>query len=125
MRIFYNAMIIFAQKHFANQQAGLYTLFIRVGIYLRASLSILAGIVRWAFPILLDALIVLVGLYFIKEYWASNIKGMASYYAPQYMTVNVPLYISISFSNSICSSMDDVAVNLDLRTRHKNASHEP
>ncbi len=95
VRIFYNAMIIFAQKHFANQQAGLYTLLIRVGIYLRASLSILARIVRWAFPILLDAFIVLVGLYFIKEYWANNVKGMASYYAPQYMTVNVPLYIFI------------------------------
>ena len=92
VRIFYNAMIIFAEKHF---EAGWYITFIRVGIYLRASLSILIRFAQWFLPILIDAAIIWIGLYFIKEYWASNVKGMASYYSPKYMLVNVPLYISI------------------------------
>ena len=39
--VFYNAMIIFAEKHFSKQRAGLFSFFIKLAIYFRASVAIL------------------------------------------------------------------------------------
>ena len=38
--VFYNAMIIFAEKHFTRKNAGLFRFFINLAIYFRATLSI-------------------------------------------------------------------------------------
>jgi len=43
--VFYNAMIIFAQKHFSKRYAKLFSITIHLAIYLRASLSLLKRIV--------------------------------------------------------------------------------
>ena len=39
--VFYNAMIIFAKKHFSKDKAKLFSLLINIAIYLRASLSVI------------------------------------------------------------------------------------
>ena len=93
VRIFYKAMLIFAQKHFAGQQNRLFTLFIEAGIYVKASTEVLSRVVRWLFPFLLDSGIVYLGFYFIKEFWANNVKAAPNFYEGGYMTFNVPLYI--------------------------------
>lgn len=95
VRIFYNAMIIFAQKHFAGGQSGLYTSFIQVGIYLRAALALLTRWVSRLLPVVFDIGILFVGLLFLKDFYAKNIIGVENYYSDAFLYVNVPLYISI------------------------------
>jgi GT2 family glycosyltransferase len=50
--VFYNAMIIFAQKHFSSKNAQLFSMLIRLAIYLRAGMAILNRFIkRLLFPI--------------------------------------------------------------------------
>ena len=44
--VFYNAMIIFAQKHFTKKNAKLFSFLINIAIYLRAGLAIFSRLLR-------------------------------------------------------------------------------
>jgi len=95
VKVFYNAMIIFAQKHFAGSQSWLYTSFIRLGIYLRALMSLLF---RWfgkVLPVATDVAVMFGGLLWLKNMYANNIKGASNYYDENFLIVNVPIYISL------------------------------
>src|SRR5665811_1731875 len=44
VKVFYNAMIIFARKHFSGRNAGIFVFIIQLAIYFRAFISILKRI---------------------------------------------------------------------------------
>lgn len=95
VKIFYQAMIIFAQKHYSAKQAKLYTTFINLAVYLRA---IIAGINRFLQIVLspfIDAVLLFAGIYFIKTFWAENIKDAAEYYPEEFTLLIVPIYIAL------------------------------
>ena len=94
VRMFYQAMIIFAQKHFSSKQAGIYTFAIRTAIYFRAMMAVLSRILFRTLLPLTDALLLFTGLFFIKGFWENNIKAAENTtYAPEYLYINVPIYI--------------------------------
>lgn len=67
--IFYRAMIIFAKKHFSQNNAKLFSFAIHLAIYLRASLSIVRRFIeRISFPTM-DLILSLSGLYLLAERW--------------------------------------------------------
>ncbi len=69
VKVFYNAMIIFANKHFSKGGASFYTLIIRFAIYLRAIMAVGSRIAKKiAFPAL-EAILVFGATIGIKEYW--------------------------------------------------------
>ena len=70
--VFYNAMIIFANKHFSKKNASLFSFIIRFAIYLRAATAITSRFFKHMLLPLLDALILFAGMYFLKEYWSVN-----------------------------------------------------
>ena len=72
VRMFYQAMVIFARKQFSGSSAFAYTLLIYTGIYLRAGLAILARLGRSAAAPLFDAAALAFTLEQIKQYWESN-----------------------------------------------------
>ena len=70
--VFYRAMIIFAKKHFSQKNASLFSLFINIAIYLRASISISRRfITRISLPIT-DAAFLYLALILIKRFWEKN-----------------------------------------------------
>lgn len=72
--VFYNAMIIFAQKHFSQNHAKLFSFLIHIAIYIRAGMAIFRRMaVAMTLPIL-DAAIVMGGLLFIKDYYEKNVR---------------------------------------------------
>jgi GT2 family glycosyltransferase len=72
VRVFYQAMVIFAEKHFSQSYARFFAWFINLAIYLRAGISLLRRFVsRISLP-LLDACLLFGGLYYVKEYWEHN-----------------------------------------------------
>jgi len=95
VRIFYQAMIIFAQKHYSPQQAKFYTFFIRIAVYLRAFIATINRLInKLALPVI-DASLLFAGMYWLKNFWASNIKNAAEYYPLEYTLYVVPSYIAI------------------------------
>lgn len=95
VRTFYNAMIIFAKKHFQGEQARFYVLMLQFAIYFRASLTVLANFFKKMYLPFLDATAIFVGMYFLKNFWAASFHNDPNYYTPVFMAFNVPLYITL------------------------------
>lgn len=95
IRIFYQAMILFASKHFEGPWRTVYILFIRLAVYLRAGLSLLRTVFARALPALLDAVIILGGVLLIKDFWAIYYFNDPDYYSGVFTLVNAPLYTLI------------------------------
>jgi GT2 family glycosyltransferase len=93
--VFYNAMIIFAEKHFSKSNAKLFSFLINIAIYLRAGLAIAARVLRKMVLPFLDAATWYAGIYFIKIYWEHNHRFVRKAYAPALMNTAVPIYIFI------------------------------
>ncbi|MFH1004595.1 MAG: glycosyltransferase family 2 protein [Bacteroidota bacterium] len=72
--VFYNAMAIFAKKHFTKDKAKLFSFLISVAILFRASVSVIKQFILKIFVPLLDAAIIYTGLFFIKNYYEHNVK---------------------------------------------------
>ncbi|KAA9326059.1 glycosyltransferase family 2 protein [Adhaeribacter soli] len=105
--VFYRAMIIFAQKHFSSGNAGVFSFLINLAIYLRAGAAIAMRFFKAALPVLLDAVIIFIGMFFLKEYWQENHKWVPTDYPPQFMLVAVPVYILIWLGSAYFSGAYD------------------
>ncbi len=70
--VFYNAMIIFAKKHFSQKNAAIFSFLINLAIYLRAGISIFKNFVKKASLPLFDIAIIAGGFEIIKNYWEAN-----------------------------------------------------
>ncbi|WP_345083246.1 glycosyltransferase family 2 protein [Nemorincola caseinilytica] len=77
VRIFNEALVTFVKKHYTKRQAGLFILFINAGIVLRAILGTVKRGLKVLHMPLFDALILLLTLWGIKEFWVSEVKNMA------------------------------------------------
>lgn len=95
VKTFYEAMIIFTQKHFQGSKAGLFVLMLQFAIYFRAFLTLLSNFIKNSSLFVLDALVVYGGLIVIKDIWAHIRFQEASYYDtnPTLMYFNFPFYI--------------------------------
>jgi GT2 family glycosyltransferase len=96
VRVFYEAMIIFAQKHFGGNDQRAFIAAIRLAVYFRASLALLRRAVRWAWFPLLEAGLIYSLLYGIKEYWEHYVKYIeGGAYPPIFAAVYLPVYTLI------------------------------
>ncbi len=93
--MFYNAMIIFAKKHFSKKNAGFFSFFIKSAVWLRAGLSLIKRIFKTLFLPVLDSIIFFMGFYFIKPIWESYKFQAGGHYPEEYLFYVVPLYISV------------------------------
>lgn len=94
--VFYNAMIIFAKKHFSQKNARLFAFLINLAIYLRASAAIANRFVkRFSLPFL-DFVTIFLGVFILKIYWEINILSVrGGHYPLGYITIIVPIYLAI------------------------------
>ena len=72
VKMFYQAMIIFAKKQFSGSSALAYTLLIYLGIYLRAGLALVARLAKSAATPIIDILLLALTLDQLKIYWEHN-----------------------------------------------------
>ncbi|MEI6059182.1 MAG: glycosyltransferase [Bacteroidota bacterium] len=71
--VFYNAMIIFARKHFSAKNAKLFSILINIAIYFRAFLSIVSRVLKNILLPLLDALLFYSGMALIARIWEQRV----------------------------------------------------
>ncbi len=94
--VFYKAMVIFAQKHFSQQNAKLFSFFIHFAIFLRAFIALLSRFAMKIMLPLLDGLVLFGGVYFLKNYWEETVKqAVGLHYPDYYIEWVVPLYILV------------------------------
>jgi GT2 family glycosyltransferase len=94
--VFYNAMIIFARKHFSQQNAKTFSFLINIAIYIRAGAAILRRFVEQIFIPALDSALLFSGLYFIANYWEETVKAVEGvHYPPEFLFGVLPLYIIV------------------------------
>ncbi len=107
VKVFYNAMIIFARKHFSGNQSGLFSLLINFAIVFRGLLTLLANLFSSSYLFIVDALLSFAGIYFIKNYWEDNIIYHAHYYPQEFLFIVVPIYIFIWIISAFLSGSYD------------------
>ena len=96
VKVFYQAMILFAKKHYSGSKAFWFILAIQFAIYLRASLAVLNRIFQKTALPFLDFLLLFAGMFYLKNYWEANhryIEGGS--YPMEFMLYAVPSYILI------------------------------
>ena len=92
--VFYNAMIIFARKHFSQKNARLFSALIHTAIYLRASVSLARRVLKNIIVPVFDAMLIYLGMYLIINYWEQHvIYPGGGHYPAEFLTIAVPIYI--------------------------------
>ena len=94
--VFYNAMIVFATKHFSKENARLFSMMINLAIYFRAFISILTRLFSWLLLPILDTILLFSGIFLIKDYWEHHfIYPNGGHYPETFLYIAVPTYLMI------------------------------
>ncbi|PHR48134.1 MAG: glycosyl transferase family 2 [Fluviicola sp.] len=67
--VFYRAMVIFAQKHFSQKNAKLFSFFINLAIYFRAGLALFSRFIKKTFLPAVDITVIIFGLILLTKIW--------------------------------------------------------
>ena len=117
VKVFYNAMIIFAKKHFVGQKAAGFILMLQMAIYFRAFLTLIANFLKKAWFPVIDSALMVGGLAVIKNVWATNYYSNPDYYSDSFYYFNIPLYVLVWVSSIFFSGGYDETFNIRRVTR--------
>jgi GT2 family glycosyltransferase len=92
--VFYNAMQIFARKHFSQKNAWLFSFLINIAIYLRALLSIIKRFLKKTYIPFIDVVVIYSGYLVIKHWWETLVFNQ-SQYPKEYLLFVVPVYVLV------------------------------
>jgi len=107
--VFYNAMIIFAKKHFSSKNARLFSFLINLAIYFRASIALMNRLVKKMIIPLLDFSIITIGLFFI----AFQYEKIQKVNIPDdLLKIALPLYAIAWFLTQVFSGGYDKPIRL-------------
>lgn len=94
VRIFNEALVTFVKKHYTKKEASMFVLFINVGIILRAVLATLKRGLKALHMPLFDALILLLTVWGIKDFWVREVKNIMPI-PPASVYATFPAYIAL------------------------------
>jgi GT2 family glycosyltransferase len=111
--VFYNAMVIFARKHFSAKNARLFSILINLAVYFRAIIALFNRFLsRIALP-LADAALLFGGLFEIKIFWEQNVVFPGGGKFPnEIVVVAIPLYIFVWLYSVFLSGGYDRPIHL-------------
>jgi len=111
--VFYNAMIIFARKHFSAKNAELFSLLINIAIYFRAFLSIASRIFKNTLLPIVDAAFLYSGLAMIARIWEQRvIYPWGGHYPIELYILVIPSSIFVWMVSTYYSGGFDKPLNL-------------
>jgi len=110
--VFYNAMIIFAKKHFNTRNARHYSMVINLAIYLRAAMAVFRRFVKRIYRQIIDAIIIFAGFFIGLPFWETLKYNSSDYYPEVFLKYVVPLYIIIWIISSYYSGGYDKPLKL-------------
>jgi O-antigen biosynthesis protein len=74
VRLFYKAMNVFVRKHYGGARATVFRFFIQLAIAVRALFSAVAKATRWIGLPVIDAFLILLSFWVVKEVWVKYIR---------------------------------------------------
>jgi O-antigen biosynthesis protein len=95
VRIFYNAMLIFANKHYKGHKQFLFRSLIRLAIYLRAFIALMKRFLNAMYLPICDFLLIYLGYYLIVPLWENYRFPGVNAYPANLMVFYIPAYIFI------------------------------
>jgi GT2 family glycosyltransferase len=91
VRMFYQAMSLFVDKHYSSGKAGFFRIFITLAIWFRAFLSAFARFIKWIGLPVMDILLTLASIVAIAWFWQHTIKPGIQY-PPYVLRLVLPLF---------------------------------
>ncbi|MDB5197127.1 MAG: hypothetical protein JWP88_1498 [Flaviaesturariibacter sp.] len=79
VRLFYSAMNKFVRKHYGGGEARLFRMAIQVAIGIRAAIAALIKAFRWIGLPVIDATLILLSFWLVKELWVSYVRTEVTY----------------------------------------------
>jgi len=107
VRVFYHAMILFAQKHYSNKMAGWFAFFIRSAVWFRAVMALLWRLLSGIIVPVLDFILVYTGYFLIAGYWEVYNKYVRGFYPDEYYFLHIPGYILLVMAAVFISGGND------------------
>lgn len=96
VKVFYQAMLIFAHKHFNGSYQKAFILMIHLAVYLRAIGAVLFRFAQKQGFQILESLLFYGAIYLTKEYWEKNIKYIeGGNYPVTFDTIAAPIYTAV------------------------------
>ncbi|MBK9014580.1 MAG: glycosyltransferase [Saprospiraceae bacterium] len=117
VRTFYQAMIIFARKHFHGRQATLFIAMIYGAIWLRAGMTLLGNFFKKSHLPILDAVLMFGGIWLCKVFWANYFYHDPYWFKHSFMQFNAPFYTLVWLAALWFSGGYDEPFNLRRLTR--------
>ncbi len=90
---FYNAMIIFARKHYQGSNQKWMVSFMKLAIWGRAGIALLQRLLEQVWVPILDFLVLFLGFFFLAKYWEIYNRFVPQYYPDIYFYLHIPVYI--------------------------------
>ncbi len=92
--VFYNAMAIFANKHFTNSYAKSFSFLITIAIWAKAFISFFSNIIKKYSHLTLDIILILFGTIFLKNFWQEYVKYKDTniVYPSNFSSIVIPIY---------------------------------
>ena len=106
--VFYRAMVIFAEKHFSQKNAKLFSFLINCAIYFRASLAIFGRFIKQISLPLFDSFYLIGGLFVLTRYW----KKSSIEFPSEIVNIAIPSYTAIWLLSIFYSSGYDSPIKL-------------
>lgn len=106
--VFYRAMVIFAEKHFSQKNAKLFSFFINMAIYFRAGLALLSRFLKKIILPLIDITFFIAGLILLTNIWEKEHIEFPA----QILKFAIPSYSIIWFLSVIFSGGYDTPIKL-------------
>jgi GT2 family glycosyltransferase len=96
VKIFYQAMAKFAEKHFSKQQGMWFRMCINLAIFARATIALCIRIINKLKLFFFDFMFIFIGYYGLMRYWeVYNKFVVGGFYPKSYILMHVPIYILI------------------------------
>lgn len=113
VKAFYNAMILFANKHFDKKKAGTFALLINLAIYFKAGLTVFKNILSKAFFPIADAVLIFGSFILLKDFWSNYFYKDPNWFKPSIYYVNIPIYVGAWISSLFFNGTYDRPFELD------------
>ncbi len=91
VRMFYQAMRLFVQKHYGSGQAKFFKVFINIAILLRAGVSAFSRFIKWMGLPLADIILTLTSIVMVARIWETFVKPGIEY-RQDVMVIVLPLF---------------------------------
>lgn len=110
--VFYNAMVIFAKKHYSAKNARAFSFLINSAIVFRGFIALVSSFIRSLVVPLIDFILIYGGLLWMAYFWGEHKLGVAQEYPTTFLYVLIPGFVLVWLFSTYYSGGYDKPVKI-------------